>query len=71
MTHPTIQDRAQRDECCTHCGYPLDLGQRVYVTNGGLGDVYCSKLCQQGYKPDSDGVYRNILGTSCDFSLKR
>jgi hypothetical protein len=40
-----IQDRAQRDEQCNGCGYPFDTGQRVYVTQEGLGNVYCSKYC--------------------------
>ena len=43
--HQIIQDRAQRDEQCAECGYPFDTGQRVYVTDDGLGDVYCSKTC--------------------------
>jgi hypothetical protein len=51
MIHATIQDRAQRDEWCAQCGYPFDLGQRVYVTNGGVGDVFCSHRCCTLYQP--------------------
>ena len=51
MTHATIQDRAQRDESCRQCGYPFDTGQRVYVTNGGLGEVFCSMRCCTQFQP--------------------
>jgi len=56
MKNATIQDRAQRDESCGQCGYPFDTGQRVYVTAGGLGDVFCSQRCVIQSQPISGQI---------------
>lgn len=44
-----IQDRAQLDECCAECGYPFDIGHRVYVTHNGSGDVFCGIRCAREF----------------------
>lgn len=47
-----VQDRAQKDEACTWCGFPFDTGVRVYTHAAHEGHVYCTRRCFEEHKAE-------------------